>query len=549
MNKRSLKSLIKQSMNRSQRLFGFCGWLTTRPEATVMRSSAECGGIANKIRQFIQTNDLPEVRDDWTDELTHPKQLKQAYKPYIKKLLEFVTPNLLYNMYFSEGLAAERSKASGRKDEQLRYLDSYILKKLKNEYLQQLSYRLIRQGRYLYVTTNLIDIGAQQFFIAICNKDSASDRAGKSYGHWKLMQSLIAINQIYDWQKLRSDIDRISRARDSYLQDPFAYSGVQGKYTQGHKKLFGNMLMYFFRQDLLSPGAKVQDIDVLFTNTQFRDTWRSLKKLLQKSQLQLFIYSAQRLGYHAQQLSKADFGKYIDVFADKFRKQPLKIVRQYYGNQKLTVDDFINLFKSLQWDRDYGGQSWYNIGLEYKKLLNTQKTDQLKQLLDHINDLVHNSGTILSKFKYGKQILQALNKKKSAENIDMLYSYIDDPDLKAKYRQYYPMIQRSKVPQRARDSSKEDKTVEINRQRSKQNNRPFATSFGSVPSDVGSYLQVGDIVTNKILTNPSQSQIWQVVKKEASYDSGEPVLTVKNKVTGKLKDVGAWNFKKVRETY
>lgn len=61
-------------MTASEALFGFCAWLTTREEKTVMSSGDNCGGIADLVKEFCEVNNLPEPRENWTDYLTHPKK-------------------------------------------------------------------------------------------------------------------------------------------------------------------------------------------------------------------------------------------------------------------------------------------------------------------------------------------------------------------------------------------------------------------------------------------------------------------------------------------
>ena len=59
-------------MSASEALFGFCAWLTTRKEKTVMSSSDDCAPICDLVAEFCKTNKLAEPRGGWTDGLTHP---------------------------------------------------------------------------------------------------------------------------------------------------------------------------------------------------------------------------------------------------------------------------------------------------------------------------------------------------------------------------------------------------------------------------------------------------------------------------------------------
>lgn len=59
-------------MTGAEAVFGFCAWLTTRAEKTVMSASDDSGVIARLVKQFCDTNKLIEPRENWTDYLVHP---------------------------------------------------------------------------------------------------------------------------------------------------------------------------------------------------------------------------------------------------------------------------------------------------------------------------------------------------------------------------------------------------------------------------------------------------------------------------------------------
>ena len=61
-----------EEMTASEAIFGFCAWLTTRKEKTVMSANDNCSKIADSIKEFCKTNKLIDPRDNWTDLLTHP---------------------------------------------------------------------------------------------------------------------------------------------------------------------------------------------------------------------------------------------------------------------------------------------------------------------------------------------------------------------------------------------------------------------------------------------------------------------------------------------
>lgn len=56
----------------AEAVFGFAGWLTTRPEKTVMSSTDDASCIARLCGQFIKENGLSEPREGWEHNLVHP---------------------------------------------------------------------------------------------------------------------------------------------------------------------------------------------------------------------------------------------------------------------------------------------------------------------------------------------------------------------------------------------------------------------------------------------------------------------------------------------
>ncbi len=65
-------NVLKQ-MNASEAIYGFGAWLTTREEPVTIGAHHECGIVAELINTFCKTNKLEEPRENWTDNLTHPK--------------------------------------------------------------------------------------------------------------------------------------------------------------------------------------------------------------------------------------------------------------------------------------------------------------------------------------------------------------------------------------------------------------------------------------------------------------------------------------------
>ena len=56
----------------SEALYGFCGWLSTRKEITVVSSHHDAAPIAELVRIFCEENKLTEPREGWDKNLIHP---------------------------------------------------------------------------------------------------------------------------------------------------------------------------------------------------------------------------------------------------------------------------------------------------------------------------------------------------------------------------------------------------------------------------------------------------------------------------------------------
>jgi hypothetical protein len=65
---------MEGNMNASEAVYGFAAWLTTRKEKTVMSSADNAAPIADLIKLFCETNNLPEVTESWPANLTHPQE-------------------------------------------------------------------------------------------------------------------------------------------------------------------------------------------------------------------------------------------------------------------------------------------------------------------------------------------------------------------------------------------------------------------------------------------------------------------------------------------
>jgi len=56
----------------SEALFGFCGWLTTREEETIMSSSNDCSPVVDLISRFCAENSLREPGEFYNQNLSFP---------------------------------------------------------------------------------------------------------------------------------------------------------------------------------------------------------------------------------------------------------------------------------------------------------------------------------------------------------------------------------------------------------------------------------------------------------------------------------------------
>lgn len=63
---------MSKTLNSSEAVFGFAGWLTSRDEVTTMSATHDAAAIAELVKQFCETNDLPEVTAAYPENLTHP---------------------------------------------------------------------------------------------------------------------------------------------------------------------------------------------------------------------------------------------------------------------------------------------------------------------------------------------------------------------------------------------------------------------------------------------------------------------------------------------
>ena len=57
------------TLNASEAIFGFAGWLTTRDEKTVMSASDDAGHVVQLIKEYCRANNLEDPREGWEKKL------------------------------------------------------------------------------------------------------------------------------------------------------------------------------------------------------------------------------------------------------------------------------------------------------------------------------------------------------------------------------------------------------------------------------------------------------------------------------------------------
>lgn len=75
-----IKAIGIDKLSAAEAIYGFCGWLTTRVDKTIMSASDDCAPICELIKQFCEKNKLEEPRDHWEKNLTHPQVIKVLEK-------------------------------------------------------------------------------------------------------------------------------------------------------------------------------------------------------------------------------------------------------------------------------------------------------------------------------------------------------------------------------------------------------------------------------------------------------------------------------------
>ena len=59
-------------LSASEAVYGFAGWLTTRPERVVISSRDDAAIVADLVAEFCRVNQFANPREGWADSLVHP---------------------------------------------------------------------------------------------------------------------------------------------------------------------------------------------------------------------------------------------------------------------------------------------------------------------------------------------------------------------------------------------------------------------------------------------------------------------------------------------
>ena len=63
-----------KGLTASEAIYGFCGWLTSRKEQTVMSCTDDAGVVAERINEFCLANKLIEPKGDWNKSIIFPQE-------------------------------------------------------------------------------------------------------------------------------------------------------------------------------------------------------------------------------------------------------------------------------------------------------------------------------------------------------------------------------------------------------------------------------------------------------------------------------------------
>ena len=69
-----MSRLLDEKLNPSEAIMGFCAWLTSRYVVVPMSAKHDSGKVVDLVTDFIKINDLPDIRNNYTDYLEFPKE-------------------------------------------------------------------------------------------------------------------------------------------------------------------------------------------------------------------------------------------------------------------------------------------------------------------------------------------------------------------------------------------------------------------------------------------------------------------------------------------
>jgi len=69
-----IEEIIFSTVSPSEALFGFCAWLTTQKESTILGSEYNCSPVVERLEQFMESQGFEDCREEYTDYLKdYPK--------------------------------------------------------------------------------------------------------------------------------------------------------------------------------------------------------------------------------------------------------------------------------------------------------------------------------------------------------------------------------------------------------------------------------------------------------------------------------------------
>ena len=63
---------MKNEISASDAVYGFCAWLTGQEEVTEFGAHKDCAVIVERVKQFLEVNNLDEPSDSYPENLTYP---------------------------------------------------------------------------------------------------------------------------------------------------------------------------------------------------------------------------------------------------------------------------------------------------------------------------------------------------------------------------------------------------------------------------------------------------------------------------------------------